>query len=575
MIKIPYGISNFGMLVKYGYKYIDRTIYIEELENLNPRYLVLVRPRRFGKSLFISLLEHYYGIQYKEDFEELFKSYYIGQHPTPSANKYLILKFDFSQMDTSSFENTYDSFLNNVKESALAFLRTYPEFSDAESIKEIKAYTFPAQIMQHLLRLMSYKSTNQMLYLLIDEYDHFANEILSFRFAEFDKMVGQNGFVRKFYEAIKVGTQSGIVDRLFITGVSPLTLDSFTSGFNMSTNISLYEEFNAIMGFKEAEVLEILADIEVPKEERREVLALMKKWYDGYLFAKEAKEQIYNSDMVLYFASQYSRSKQYPENLLDPNIASDYTKIRRLFTIKGKETEHLQYLDVLLKTGQISARLVRQFEIENRFDKHDFISLLYYTGILTIAGRGLINTLFRMPNYVIQQLYYQYFYQIILERSQLLSQQIDLSELVIPLALTQDLQPIITHTEQILTELSNRDKMNFDEKYLKVILTSILFAAGIYTIHNEFEVKKSKTAKGYVDILLLKRPPFETKFQFAIELKYLKKASASQLKTTKAEAISQLNNYLQQDDYLKKLKALKSYVVVFVGNEGHFWEVTT
>lgn len=130
-------------------------------------------------------------------------------------------------------------------------------------------------------------------------------------------------------------------------------------------------------------------------------------------------EPIYNSDMILYFASEYSREKEYPEDLLDPNIASDYAKIRRLFKIKDKETEHLQYLEELLVTGQTQARLVRQFEIEKRFDRKDFISLLYYTGILTITGSDWTNVIFKMPNYVIQQLYYQYFHQILLERSQL------------------------------------------------------------------------------------------------------------------------------------------------------------
>ena len=570
MIKIPYGISNFELLISAGYKYIDRTPYIEELEQLNQRYLVFVRPRRFGKSLFVSLLEYYYGIQYKDKFDQLFKQFYIGQHPTKSANQYLILKFDFSQMDTSSFEHTYESFLRNVKNDANRFLRQYPQFFDKEDIVALEKFTFPAHVIQHLLLMVEFKAPSHKIYLLVDEYDHFANEILSFQFNNFNEIVGQNGFVRKFYEAAKVGTQSGIIDRLFITGVSPLTLDSLTSGFNISTNISLYEEFNAMMGFKEAEVLDILAGVEVPKEQLTTTLNLMKKWYDGYLFAEEATAPIYNSDMVLYFASEYSRKKQYPKDLLDPNIASDYAKIRRLFKIKDKETEHLQYLEELLVTGQIQARLVRQFEIEKRFDRKDFISLLYYTGILTITGRDWTNVIFKMPNYVIQQLYYQYFHQILLERSQLVGKQIDLNALIKPLALDNDIQPLLTYTEQILTELSNRDKMNFDEKYLKVIFTSILFTVGIYTIHNEMEVKKSPTAKGYVDILLVKRPPFETKYQFVIELKYVKKADANQADIIATEAITQLNNYLQNDDYLQKLKALKAYVVLFVGNEGRF-----
>ncbi len=573
MIKIPYGISNFEMLVERGQYYIDRTMYLEQLEDFFSSYLFFVRPRRFGKSLFLSVLEYYYGLQYKDKFERLFGNYYIGQHPTPLANQYLILKFDFSQIDTSSFENTFKAFLNNVKNSVLTFLGLYAGFLDEKEAEEIKNYGFPSDVIQHLFRIVKLKAPNQKIYLLIDEYDHFANEILSFRFDDFSEMVGQNGFVRKFYEAIKVGTQSGIIDRLFITGVSPLTLDSLTSGFNISTNISLRLEFNAMMGFRQEEVRDVLRGIEVPEEKEVEILGLMKAWYDGYLFGEEATEHIYNSDMVLYFATEYSSQKRYPKYLLDPNIASDYTKIRRMFKIKGEETVHLKYLEELLTTGQISAQLVRQYELEKRFDRNDFISLLYYTGIITIEKSNWASLIFKMPNYVIKQLYYQYFHQVIRERSQLSEHEIDLHEIIAALALENKLQPLIDYTQEILTALSTRDKMNFDEKYLKAIFTSVLFTVGAYTIHNEFEVKKSATDKGYVDILLQKRPPFETKYQFVIELKYLKKAEAAKAEVVKAEAIAQLQRYLRHDAYLQQLEDLKAYLIMFVGNEGQFVEV--
>ena len=574
MVKLPYGISNFETLVSNGYLYIDRTSYVEELENLSQRYLFFVRPRRFGKSLFLSVLEYYYGLQYKDKFEQLFGKYYIGRHPTALANQYLILKFDFSQMDTSSFEKTFKSFLGNVKDSALTFLGLYADLFGEQDAEEIKNYTFPAEVMQHILRITRLVAPDYKIYLLVDEYDHFANEILSFHFDDFQEMVGKNGFVRKFYEAVKVGTQSGTIDRLFITGVSPLTLDSLTSGFNISANISLREAFSAMMGFKQYEVREVIRGIDVPEEKEEEVLALMKAWYNGYLFAKEAAEQVYNSDMVLYFAAEYSLKKQYPEDLLDPNIASDYTKIRRLFKIKGKEKEHLLYLDELLTTGEISAKLVRQFELERRFGRDDFISLFYYTGIITMHKSSLASVIFKMPNYVIEQLYYQYFHQVLLERSRLPANQVDLHEIVSVLALNNEIQPLIAYTQQILTALSTRDKMNFDETYIKAICTSVLFTVGVYTIHHEFEVRQSPTQKGYVDILLQKRPPFETKYQFAMELKYVKKTDAARAEEVKEEAVIQLQDYLRNDVYLQKLEHLKAYVVLFVGNEGRFVEVS-
>lgn len=573
MIKLPYGISNFETLVSNGYIYIDRTPYVEQLEQMNQRYLVMVRPRRFGKSLFLSVLEHYYGLEYRDRFDQLFGSYYIGQHPTPSANSYLILKFDFSQIDTSSFENTFASFLQNVKESAKRYVSRYPQFFAKEELAPIDELDFPSHVIQRLLTATEFQAPNQKIYLLVDEYDHFANELLSFHFEEFNKIVGQNGFVRKFYESIKTGTQSGIIDRLFITGVSPLTLDSLTSGFNMSTNITLEEEFNHLMGFTQSEVLGILRGIEIPQEEEEEVMALMKDWYDGYLFSTNAQGHVYNSDMVLYFASIYAAKRRYPEELLDANIASDYRKIRKLFTIKDKEIEHLAHLDELLKKGELVSKLVRQFELNRRFDREDFISLLFYTGIITIDGKILDQAVFKMPNYVIKQLYYQYFHQVMLERTELVDRRIKVERLIATLALENELEPLIQYTQEILQELSVRDKQNFDEKYVKVIFTSAFYNSGIYTIHNELEVKKSATEKGFVDLLLQKRPPYETKYQFLIEFKYVKKEDAAKAASIKAEAIKQLEGYLHHDPFLQELKQLKAYVVVFVGNEGEYVEV--
>lgn len=573
MIKLPYGISNFETLLSRGQHYVDRTMYLERLEAFYSSYVFMVRPRRFGKSLFVSVLEYYYGLQYRDKFEQLFGSYYIGRQPTPLANQYLILKFDFSRMDTSSFEGTFQTFLSNVKFGALSFLGNYPQFFDPEDISEIKNFTFPAEVMQYLILQTQLKAPGQKIYLLIDEYDHFANEILSFRFDDFQDMMSKNGFVRKFYEAIKVGTHSGTIDRLFITGVSPLTMDSLTSGFNISANISLRPEFNAMMGFRGEEVREILQGIEVPAAEEEEMMGLMKEWYNGYRFTKEATEFIYNSDMVLYFAAEYSSRGRFPEDLLDPNIASDYSKIRRMFRIKNKEEEHLQYLDELLTKGELSAKLVRQFELERRFDRDDFISLLFYTGIITIHSGSLAFLVFKMPNYVIEQLYYQYFHQVVMERSQLSAGSLDLHGILTELALHNRVLPLIDYVQDILTQFSTRDKRGFDEKYIKAIFTSVLYTAGAYTIRHEVEVQQSPTDKGYADILLVKRPPFETKYQFIFEFKYLKKSEAARAEEVKRAAEAQLRRYLAHDPYLQKMEELKAYVVVFVGDEGAFWAV--
>jgi hypothetical protein len=571
MIRIPYGISNYETLVGEGYIYIDRTNFIELIEE-RYRYIFFLRPRKFGKSLFLSMLDYYYNIKYKDDFERLFGQFYIGRKPTKMANQYLILRLDFSQIETSSFEKTYDGFTTNVRFGAENFYGRYPQFFNEADIERVRKYDNPSAIIQDVINQVELK-TSYKIYLLIDEYDHFANEILSFRYNEFMEMVGQNGFVRKFYETIKVGTQKAVIDRLFVTGVSPITLDSLTSGFNIATNISLRPELNELMGFVETEVVDILKGVGVANVDLDHVLGEMREWYNGYKFSVDAENRVYNSNMVLYFAREFLYNKKYPTELLDPNIASDYNKIRKSFKIKGREKENLVHLDKLVKTGTLKSELVQSFDLEKRFDTADFISLLFYQGIITIWKNDLDNIIFKMPNYVIKQLYFQYFHKVILEQSELDEEGINVKDKINQLAKFNDFVPLVRYAEEVLQELSLRDKMNFDEKHVKTIFTSAFYTSKVYHIHNEFEVKKSKTEKGYVDLLLTKRPPFEPKFQFVIEFKYLKKESAHKAETVKQQAIKQLQAYLEHDERLQKLEELKAYVIVFVGNKGEIVEL--
>ncbi|MEM9846476.1 MAG: AAA family ATPase [Bacteroidota bacterium] len=573
MIKLPYGLSNFDQIISNNYIYIDRTSYIEALERLNARYLFFLRPRRFGKSLFLSLLEYYYGIHHKDKFEQLFRDLYIGKHPTPDVSQYLILKFDFSQIETDDFQSTRAGFLRNVKHGSLLFMGHYAQYYEAGDTKAIQQADTAMEVLQIIYRKLASVKNPPKIYLLIDEYDHFANEILSFHADDFVKMVGRNGFVRKFYETIKVGTQNGWIDRIFVTGVSPITLDSLTSGFNIATNITLEESFNAMLGFQEAEVATILEGISVPTEQIQSILQLMRQWYNGYKFAKSAAVSVYNSDMVLYFADEYAKQQRIPERLLDINIANDYQKIRKIFKINQQEKKHFEYLNELLVSGSLQSELVYMYQLEKGFNRTDFISLLYYFGIVTIAGHQALKLTFRMPNYVIKELYYQYFYQVITERASLIAQNIDVSEKVMALGYENNIVPLIELVQAVLVELSNRDKMNFDEKYLKTIFTSMIFTTSLYHIKNELEVKKSASEKGYLDLLLAHRPPLDLKYQIAIELKYVKKTAATAAAKLKVAAVKQLKSYLEHDEYLQSLSNLKAYAIVFVGNEAWFEEL--
>jgi Predicted AAA-ATPase len=421
MLKIPYGQSNFTGVIEKGYFYQDRTAYIRELEDA-PTYIFYLRPRRFGKSLFVSMLEHYYALEHREQFNKLFGTLDIGKKPTPLANQFMVLSFEFTGIMTNTPANTIEGFLTSVKYSVGLFLNQYDDIFPPDIHEEIMNEKQPNLIMKalffHYRRISQTKEIPEV-YILIDEYDHFTNELISFNFEFFAKSVTENGFVRKFYESIKTATRDKIVGRLFITGVSPVTLDSMTSGFNIGTNLSLRPAFHGMMGFVEHEVEGILRGIGIKKSNLKPILSDLRAWYDGYLFHIDAKPHVYNPDMVLFFSEYYQAEKKYPDNLLDPNIASDYTKIRNLFRIQQREDAHLNTLRILTDTGEVSAVLTTEFSLTKKFDHNDLVSLLFYMGFLTIRAEELGSLIFTYPNYVIEKLYADYFISMVEEHADL------------------------------------------------------------------------------------------------------------------------------------------------------------
>lgn len=563
MLKLPYGISNFDKVAREEFYFVDRTSYIAQLEQLSEPYLFFLRPRRFGKSLFISMLQCYYGVEYRQAFDEVFGRFAIGQTRTPMANQYLVLKFDFSRINTQTRENTFAGFTRNVKQGINYFLSTYHDYFDAADKAYVMEADEPSDVLNRLFERMKEAQAQgrfaYKLYLLIDEYDHFANELVAFRIDDFKNSVSRNGYVRKFYESIKSATADAIVDRIFITGVSPLTLDSLTSGFNIGKHLTLDVQFHNMMGFSEAEVATILSRVGVSQEKIPTTLNDIRRWYNGYLFSERAETRLYNPDMVLYFAAELGRLGLYPIELLDTNVASDYGKLRELFRVEGQEVQNLAVLNEIITGTQVSAQLTRQFSFEKDFTRDDLISLLFYLGIVTIKAAELSRLIFEPPNFVITQLYFTYFQQIILRQANLRADDLLIYDRVLALAQENNITPLIEAVEAILLQLSNRDAISFDEKYIKAVLASLLYPTKIYTIQSEYE-----TNRRYADLLLTRRPPIEPNYQFAFELKYLKLTDADQLETKKAEALTQMQEYLQHDK-LRALSDLRAWVIVFVG----------
>ncbi|NUU98454.1 AAA family ATPase, partial [Marinitoga sp. 1138] len=310
--KIPYGEQEFELLIKDNYYYVDRTEYIEKLENLNEKYIVFLRPRKFGKTLFINTLMAYYDVNNKEKFENLFGKLYIGKNLTPLKNNYYILKMNFSGIQTENKDILIKSFKNNVIASLVDFNNRYKL---ELSIKE--EYSEPADIIRAFLTDAK-DILNKPIYLLIDEYDHFANELLSFNLDLFRDSITKHGFVRKFYEEIKKGTET-IIKRIFMTGVSPIMLDSLTSGFNITMNITIEKDFNRMLGFTKEEVIQLLEYYEIYSDK---LLKEMEENYNGYKFNENASKTVYNPDMVFYFIIKYQKEKRPPQKIIDDNILS-------------------------------------------------------------------------------------------------------------------------------------------------------------------------------------------------------------------------------------------------------------
>jgi hypothetical protein len=554
----PYGISNFAQIATQNYVYVDKTSYIELFEKRQEKFVSYLRPRRFGKSLFVSLLEHYYDINRKADFQELFGRYYIGKNPTPKANSYRILYFNFSAIDTTTAESSREGFNSKVMAALSEFFERNSIF-EADKKKEIFSFEKAEEMLTHFFR--SYPSKSEKIYLLVDEYDHFTNEILARSIQEFKETVSLNGYVRKFYEAIKNATQQGIVDRFFITGVSPITMDSLTSGFNIVKHLTHEEEFEAMMGFSEAEVRELLNLVLTDKTREEQIMQDLRDYYNGYRFYPLSEQNIYNSDMVLYFLDHFKHDQTYPRQMLDPNIAPDYGKLKQMFKVANLQA-NLQVLEEVLEKGSVESEQIYQFHFEKDFGKKEFVNFLFYLGNLTIKETlpsGFIS--FKVPNKVIGDLYWQYYSEILQNYGELKGLQDDTQQALSDMAITGSYEKFFVLIEKLLQSLSNRDYIRFDEKHVKMVFLAYLINANIFWVQSEREV----AGGGYVDIELFIRPnnPF-THHQFAIELKYLKKEQENLLSDTMQEAKEQILSYYQKDTLLQSKKMLNLLAVVVV-----------
>ena len=558
-LKMPYGISNYEELVTENYYYVDKTKYIEKLEELPEKRIMFLRPIKFGKTLFTSVLENYYDKNKIDSFEKLYGNTYIGKNTTKLKNSYCILRFNFSGIDTSTEEATIRGFKKEVASSIEVFINRYNlEF---HVNKEDEA----ENILDNLFKSFYIQKPQDKIYVIIDEYDHFANELLGFNPEQFRGLVSKNGKVRKWYEILKKGTET-VVDRIFITGVAPITLDSLTSGFNIGTDITQDEEFNEMIGFTEEELKEILKNQEISLKEQEKIIPIMKENYDGYKFCLKAKNQIYNSNMCLYFLSRYIRLGEIPDKLIDTNIASDYSKIGKMLDLCKGENR----LEILRKTVQgepIVNTIVEKFNPAIEFTENDMISMLYYLGYLTISGELVGIPELTIPNKVMKEIYADYFMQMMDKEAEFRIDNNANQEILIQLAQEGRIDKIVEILKIYLNNLSNRDLIKFDEKYIKLIFYCIAMNIKAYSTKSEMEVNRN-----YPDILLVPRDSSKGYKAVMVEFKYIKKGEVAKLEDKQKEAREQIERYSSFED-IKDIQGLRKYTIVVSTNDIYVEEI--
>lgn len=405
--QVPYGVADFATVIEQNLYYVDKTMFIPELEK-QPRNLFFIRPRRFGKSIFLSMLYSYYDCTQSHKFQSLFGNLWIGQHPTPLQGKYQVLFLDFSQI-TGNIDKLETKFNSYLSINLDAFVRQYSEYYQAE-MEEILAQEDFEEKMELIFKAA--KAHQYHLYLIIDEYDNFTNVILNERGENvYHAITHADGFYRDVFKKFK-----GNFERIFMMGVSPVTLDDVTSGFNIGWNISIKPEFDEMLGFSTTDVVEMFTYFKehgsIPADSDIDAIVNdMKPWYDNYCFAKQAlkkKTRMFNCDMVLYYLCNYMDAGCPPEEMIDPNTRTDYGKMKKLLQFDKLDGERKGIIRKIAEEEQIVTQLYESFSAYQIPKAEIFPSLLFYYGMLTIKGTRGSKLILGIPNNNVRKQYYGY-----------------------------------------------------------------------------------------------------------------------------------------------------------------------
>ena len=546
--RIPYGISSFKQVQEEGLYLVDKTMFFERMEQAG-HFLFLVRPRRFGKSLFLNMLEAYYDINEKDNFQELFKGLYVADHPTEWRNKFQVLHLDFSQVG-SEVERLDDSFNFYLGLCCENFAKEYARFYPGDFVDEVKRIPRGEQKLNYI-NLVAH-SVGCRLYLIVDEYDNFTNNVLNVKGQQaYHALTHGTGFYRDVFKLFKP-----MFDRIIMLGVAPITLDDLTSGYNIALNMTIDQRFNQMLSFSEDEVRQMIRyykKVGAIKPELTEdsIIADIKPWYDNYCFAKDSfgkEPSMFNSDMVCYYMSTLVNTGSKPEGMVDPNTKTDYKKLRNLIEIGNMTEERRQIIYDIVHTGYTISTINSYFPAESITDEDNFISLLFYYGMLTIRGTLGAALKLGIPNNNVRIQYYNYLMQAF--------QQIHptaLSQLNVPFyqaAVEGQWRPMMDYILKAYHDTTAVRQLIEGERNLQGFMNAYLSLDPYYLVAPEMEF-----SHGYCDFFLL---PNYTVYpmvahSYILELKYLKAdASDAEADSQWSEALAQIKTYAAD----KKLQSM-------------------
>ena len=567
--RIPYGMQNFEDVIKEDCYYVDKTPFIEQIEESN-KYFFFIRPRRFGKTLTLSMLENYYDINKKDKFDEIFGKLYIGQNPTPEHNTYLIIHLNFAEV-AAGLDDYKDGLDNHCRLVFNFFCDIYAHILPANTKEGMEKLTDAVSQLRFLCQKC--QEVGKKIYLFIDEYDNFTNMILAHEehLMRYRNQTHGEGYLRQFFNTIK-GAAGNTLGRVFVTGVSPVTMDDLTSGFNIGTNYSLSPDFNEMTGFTEEEVRKMLdyyGSVLPFNHTTDELIRVMKPWYDNYCFAEDryGETTMYNSVMVLNFVDNYIRSNyQIPKKMVETNIRIDYDKLRMLIRHDKEFAHDASIIQQLVTQGFVIGTLNENFPAERINDPDNFLSLLFYFGMVTIDGTYKGETKFIIPNEVVRDQMYTYLLDTYKEND-LVYDRYSKGKLESKLAYDGQFKPYFEYIADCLKKYSSQRDKQKGEAFVHGFTLAM-------TSQNKFyrPISELDNDGGYADIFLSPLCDIYKDMvdSYIIELKYSKSQTTDeQVKKLFEEASAQISRYADSDMVREAVKTTKLHklVVIYRGAE--------